>query len=538
MFYFYHLLIVLYFIVLVLPGIGYPIAIFPQGDEIMHIRSIRETIADGKWILPELTGLPNPYKPPMLFWLGIAADKLLTISFFSERFVSILFGLGSVLLVFQIVRAYGRSHFYSFLIALTYAASFGAWKFSRLLMMEQGMTFFVLFFLSLYLVYDKKRKIKYLLAGSIVLGLGYFLKGPIIIIYGIIIIISFFFVDVVRIRRKTFFISFKYITKYLTHSILILSLFLPLVWLFYLYFFEESGKQLIHFFFVNENAGKFHSENQSAFRIIGGWLLYSFPYTLILIFSLLIQLRTRVSSKRTRVSRALLLSLFFLTIFHLLPNRKDTYYIVAFLPILFITVGISHTPDIFKSIFIRKSNLVFIILFFLLCILFAYTNHQILALATFLFFALITFLSILNGNKFFWATYIISILIIPAFAYLIIFPNLDPLIANDIREYKINEYCVISENPWHGMEIQNQSPDSSILYSPPSTGKYMCEDKKLPILSISSFYIPGGNYKATKQWLIWKSHLNLDYTDLLEIINNSGLLKFKTTIKLYEVDQI
>lgn len=44
--------------------LGVPDVAFPQGDEIMHIRSIRESLDAGSYTLPVLSGLPNPYKPP------------------------------------------------------------------------------------------------------------------------------------------------------------------------------------------------------------------------------------------------------------------------------------------------------------------------------------------------------------------------------------------------------------------------------------------------------------------------------------------
>jgi hypothetical protein len=538
MLYFYLVLFLFYAVALILPGIGDPIPLFAQGDEIMHIRSVRETIAHESWILPELSGLPNPYKPPLLFWLGILSDHMFGISFFSERLTSFLFGLGSTFLVFQILRTYGRSNLHSFLIALSYAATFGTWKFSRLLMMEQGMAFFVLCFLWFYLRYDKANKIKYLFGASFSLGLGYFLKGPIIIIYGIIIAFSFFFVDVLRIRRKSYYLNIKNISKYLSHSVLLVSFFLPLVWLAYLYFFEERGKQLIHFFFINENAGKFNSENQSAFRIFGGWILYGFPLSLTLISSIIIQIKNRISSRRTRVVRSLIVSVFFFTIFHLLPNRKDSYYIVAFLPIVFVSMGLSHSFENFKSLFLSRWNLAALLLFLSIFILFSYWNHQIYAMVIFSFYFILIFISFYESWRYFVVAYVVSILLIPSFSFLILQQNLDPLISEELDRFQIKKYCLISENPWNGMEYQNQSPTAEIIYSPPSTGKFLCENQNLAILSLSSFYSPEGKYKTTKEWHVWKSHYNFDLNEILELLRNPIFLKYKTKIKLYEVDEL
>lgn len=124
---------------------------------------------------------------------------------------------------------------------------------------------------------------------------------------------------------------------------------------------------------------------------------------------------------------------------------------------------------------------------------------------------------------------------VPSIGYLVVLPNLDPVIAKDLEEYKINEYCFVSENPWNAMDFQNQSPSSRIIYSPPSASKHLCELNSIPILSFSSFYSPAGHYQATKEWQVWNSHQTFDVRDAIHFFQNSGFLNFKSKISLYEV---
>lgn len=83
-------LLVLLNVFLLLPGSGGN-AILTQGDEAMHIATIRESLASSSYLFPKFEGVLNLYKPPALFWLGIFSDSLFGVSFFAERFPSFYF---------------------------------------------------------------------------------------------------------------------------------------------------------------------------------------------------------------------------------------------------------------------------------------------------------------------------------------------------------------------------------------------------------------------------------------------------------------
>lgn len=83
-------------------------------DEPRYAEVAREMFERGDWITPTLGGFNWFEKPPLLYWLEIAAYKVFGISEFAARLGPALFGLGTVLSLWILGRFYadtGISHF-------------------------------------------------------------------------------------------------------------------------------------------------------------------------------------------------------------------------------------------------------------------------------------------------------------------------------------------------------------------------------------------------------------------------------------------
>ena len=126
--------------ILLIPFTG-TLDILRQGDEVMHIATVRESLDTGSWLLPQLTGQPNAYKPPLLFWLGMIGEALFGRSLLSDRILMVSTGALIGSLLFVMARRLGASGFKSIFIGLSFVVSLAAFKFSRLLMMDLPMAF-------------------------------------------------------------------------------------------------------------------------------------------------------------------------------------------------------------------------------------------------------------------------------------------------------------------------------------------------------------------------------------------------------------
>ncbi|GBF51676.1 dolichyl-phosphate-mannose-protein mannosyltransferase [Leptospira ryugenii] len=502
----------------------------------MHVRTVRESLETDNLFIPQLNGLANAYKPPLLFWAGMLSDVLFGESFLSERLVSLLFGFLTTILLYCGILAFGKSSRFAFQISLVYASTFAAWKFSRLLMMEQMLTFFLFLFVYLYLRFQKEKKIAYFLFGIISLNIAYFIKGPLVIFYAIVLPLSFLAVDLLRIRKRKLNVNWQSILKYKHILLFPLSFLIPILWMFYLSRYSNEGALLIKFFLFNENVGKFFSENQPMLRILGGWLLYTIPFTPFLFLFISRVISTKINTREKRILRVIAYFLLGLTLLHLLPNRKDSYYVTPFIPILFLGVSLSLSEAKITSYFENPWLGRIYILLFIGIAIFSFWNSESKILIVSAVTILFLFVSLYTQYRF-QIQFLISVLFIPLIAGIILPTFQNPLPANDLQSFQLTRLCVVSENPWHGMDYQNQLRKTMVIYSPPSSATDLCENQNLPILSLSNFYSPGKKYIPSISWYVWKAHLEIGVNDFLEIVQNVHSLKFKEQIQFYEVER-
>lgn len=352
---FYLFLLLFIGMVVYLPGLGSDL-IVTQGDITMHVGIIRDSLKHGTFFTPQMYGVPNGFKPPLLFWLGMLSDAIFGISSWAERLPSALFMIGSSLLVFNTLSRFGQSKEISFFTASALLLTFGDYKFSRLVLMEPSLGFFMILGVSIFIRHpffnvdrgnssgNSGRTGLIFFAAGLVFGISALIKGPLSIVYswtlfGVYTIYRFFEID-----EQTKKISG-------THSILeissealvyVFATTLPLaLWSLGLFYFIDGGEAVLSFFYGVENLGKFGAENQNPLRIVQGLLLYTMPWTPLLVFGLYRSIRSPLSKGTGRVVRLFLFTTILLLLLHMLPNRKADYYVIPFFPLLFAVAGLA-----------------------------------------------------------------------------------------------------------------------------------------------------------------------------------------------------
>lgn len=518
--------------------LGVPDAAFPQGDEIMHIRSIRESLDAGSYTLPVLSGLPNPYKPPLLFWMGMFFDKIFGVSYFSERLVSFLFGLGTLTLFYKLYQSISQSVKETKLATLAFGFSFLSLKFFGLLMMEGAMVFFTLLYVFLFYQSKKSKSATYVAWGSFFVGFGYLLKGPILHIYILLFLLSYLYIKMVRVRRGHFQISFRPLREERKTLLLFtLSFLIPILWISYLYLFTSSGKELLRFFFITENMGKFYAANQSGLRIWGGWLLYTIPFTIPLFHIVWISIRKPSKQKNQIWSISVMVFLLSVTIFHLMPNRKDPYYVTPFIAFLFLLPALKK--ETWETLILSKYNGYSIPIFYFLFVIIAILLRLPALFALSLLGIIITVgaLLALQNEKFrFYGIFLPQLILVPITMFFLIRPMADPDTAKQLIDIDTKEICVIAENPWTAMDIQNRIKDSKVSFALPLTYKETCPTADTLIVFRETDLTK--DWKKVTSWFQWKQHLNLDSNQILRALLKMDKRSFQSEITVWKRGEI
>ncbi|TGK95084.1 phospholipid carrier-dependent glycosyltransferase [Leptospira brenneri] len=515
-------------------SLGVPDLAFPQGDEIMHIRSVRESLEAGSYTLPVLSGLPNPYKPPLLFWLGIFFDRIFGVSYLSERLVSFLFGIGTLTLFYKLYFDLSKSERETKLATLIFAFSFLSLKFFGLLMMEGAMVFFTLLYIFFFYLSKKKRNLTYVSLGSFFVGFGYLLKGPILHIYIVLFLLSFLYIRMVRVRKGKFKISFLPLKE--ERSTLLafgFSFIIPILWISYLYVFANSGKELLRFFFITENMGKFYAANQSGLRIWGGWLLYTIPFTIPILHILWLSLKKSSKVKNQSLVMVALVFLLFVTIFHLMPNRKDPYYVTPFVALLFLLPAMRKTN--WETLILSRFNQYSIPIIYFLFIAIAVVLRLPLLFAISLLGIIVT-LSIIptNINKKvkFYGTLVPQLFLVPITMAFLLKPMSDPDITKQNIVAEGKEICVIAENPWTAMDVQNKLKNTKVSFALPLTYKETCPSSEV-LINFSESTVVTEDWEKVTSWFQWKSHLSLDPGRAIRAILKMDKRSFQSEVNVW-----
>ncbi|HNJ04849.1 MAG TPA: glycosyltransferase family 39 protein, partial [Leptospiraceae bacterium] len=328
-------------LVFLLPGLGGKNS--PgQGDEVMHLLTVQSSLKSGSYLIPEIEGQPNYYKPPLLFWTGMATERIFGGGLFGGRISSVFFSAGTALLIYLLL-VHARVDFrVAFFASLAYILTVGTMKFARLLMMEQGMAFALMLIAFLLFRQMRTGRLRYALLSGLATGLAFLFKGPLFIVYTGLIYAVWAMIGLFRMEKRAAGWNWRgrsrvpHVAK--TAALVISgSLVVPLLWVgMILGYAGQEGQVLLKFFFVVENFGKFAQENQNTLRILAGWITYTFPWTILVLAGMaLVFVPQKLENQRQYIGRILVLSVFVIMVFHILPHRKAAYYGIPFAPFVF-----------------------------------------------------------------------------------------------------------------------------------------------------------------------------------------------------------
>lgn len=307
----------------------------------MHLITVQSSLQSGSYLIPVIEGQPNYYKPPLLFWTAMATEAVFGPGLAGGRISSVFFTAGCALLVYFIL-LYARVDWHvAFVSALAYVLSVGAMKFARLLMMEQGMAFALLLIVLCLFAQIKTGKLRYALFSGLAAGAASLFKGPLFVVYAGLIYAVWMMILMFRFKpaKGPLWHTQRTVPLAAKTAALVLggSAVLPLLWTgLILIFSGAGGAVLLQYFFVVENFGKFAQENQNTLRLLGGWLTYTFPWTLIVLAGMFfVFVPQGMQNRRQFFGRILILSVFAIMVFHVLPHRKAAYYGIPFMPFVF-----------------------------------------------------------------------------------------------------------------------------------------------------------------------------------------------------------
>ncbi|MEO8853278.1 MAG: glycosyltransferase family 39 protein, partial [Ginsengibacter sp.] len=198
----------LYLTIIILSGIIFFIPFLGRvhlfdWDEINFAESAREMIVTGNYHRVQINFQPFWEKPPLFFWLQVAAMKIFGINEFAARFPNAIFGIITLVTFFLIGKKY-KSPRFGFIWAISYLGSFLPHLYFKSGIIDPIFNYFI--FLAVYFMYldvtGKFYKNKYLypsLAGFFI-GLATLTKGPV----GLLVFLISFFVYFLFTKFKNF----------------------------------------------------------------------------------------------------------------------------------------------------------------------------------------------------------------------------------------------------------------------------------------------------------------------------------------------
>ncbi len=494
-------------------------ALLLQGDEAMHISIARESLERKAWLAPQLYGAPNPFKPPLLYWFGMLSEAALGASLFAARAPSILAGALTVVALFGLLRRAGASPGRSAFYAALYLFTLGAFKFSRLALMEQWLTLALTACALFFADYLRTRSRASLSLAGLCAGLSFLLKGPLSIIYADLLLFAWSAGALLRFDLSPW--RWKARADWPEHLRAWLwfhaaALIAPLAWMTAITLATPDGANLLRFFFVVENAGKFGSENQNELIIPGGFIFYAAPWSLFIAGLALTALVRPLTGRRRALARWLATGALLMLLMHLLPNRKGAYYTAPMLPLLFAAAALMDRRGRLAPFAGRLLRLTLAALA-ALALVFAVLWTR-LAAEPFGAVSLLALALLLTGAAVWFPRLAVrpaaqrlvglagGALTLLAFQFLLLPEMNRPLIPPDVNAALHGPLCVLATNPHDAQKIALLRPhDSTLYYSTLTAGDCTPEASHLLVLRAAPMAAAPRRPDAT--WRLWKERL-------------------------------
>lgn len=384
-------------------------------DEGRYADISRHMFESGDWLVPRLDGLPFIHKPPMLHWLSSIAMHIFGVHVWVVRLVPVL--AASLLLIgtYLFVRKYLSQKIaeLSILMMATNLLFFGSSQYvNHDLLLATGIT------LSVFCLVDFS-----LCNRKAMLFLGYFFAASAFLTKGLIGILI---PGMILLPWLLYTQQYKRIPAFFNPFALLFLAALTLPWLYQM---QQIYPDFLHYFFINQQFNRFHSNQfnnkQSWFFYLVILLVSLLPWLLTLRWT---GLRTILQQQRLNpIGQLLIWWLVSVVIFFSIPPSKLAGYILPALTPLIILCAVAfekstlntqqltrmqkYAPAAFVGLlgFVLAATLYFIPLDFNLS---SVQKWQITLMAALLVYSPLLFLQLLHRHKLEYAHYVAACLIV------------------------------------------------------------------------------------------------------------------------------
>lgn len=284
-----------------------------EGFYLLISKNMRESL---DLMTPHIYGSRHWSKPPLHFWLPLPFSIFFDSFLFSARLSILVFCLFITGIICKLIPRKEESIDYTLL--LFFFGTIGFLKYSRIYMMEVPlMLLTTLASMYFFKIIERNRMDKYFWLGAISLGASILVKGPVSFVMIFLGAIAFCLSKGIEYFFSKFKISF---------------LFFLIGALFGLWWFGLSylnyGNEFYEYFFLRENAGKFTAQSYPIRRVFQGLLIFSAPWSILLLFDLKKFFHYLKNSWNEDFFRFSVFNFIFFFVIWLIPNQRSHHYAI------------------------------------------------------------------------------------------------------------------------------------------------------------------------------------------------------------------
>jgi 4-amino-4-deoxy-L-arabinose transferase len=254
-----------------------------ETSEARYAQISKEMLESNDFLHPQLMGIKHYHKPPVTYWITVISFKIFGIDSYGARFPLQVAVLIQVFLIYGIAMILFKDRFFAFYAAVLYFSLPAVIISTRALTTDAFLTTFILASIYSWMKAidnnSSNRKVFYLLF-YVFLGLGFATKGPVVIIFPLIVIVA------LRMQGKRMGMGYYM-------QILGLIVFLAIGFSWFIYLFLED-QRFFNYFFFNHTIERFATDTFQRSEPFWFYLLVipatSFPWAFFL-FRYLFHLR-------------------------------------------------------------------------------------------------------------------------------------------------------------------------------------------------------------------------------------------------------
>lgn len=119
--------------------------------------------------------------------------------------------------------------------------------------------------------------------------------------------------------------------------------------------------------------------------------------------------------------------------------------------------------------------------------------------------------------------------------FFLIRPMADPDITKQLVGLEGKEICVIAENPWTAMDVQNKLKSSKVYFALPLTYRETCASSAVMVAFQETSF--GEEWKKDSSWFQWKQHLNLDSNQTIKALLKMDKRSFQSEVSVWKKEE-